>query len=109
MKPDLIQSIAVVITTKIACPKTCHQLVSLIISEHFYNEANGKMFETRLGIKQFQLKPTSCQFLPEARVVGTVRNVQNTCHLPRRVCLHLNRKISHDLDPDEHWSDLFEQ
>ena len=86
MKPDLIQSIAVVITTKIACPKTCHQLVSLIISEHFYNEANGKMLEIRLGIKQFQ-------FLPEARVVGTVRNVQNTCHLPRRVCLHLLKEF----------------
>ena len=40
MKPDLIQSIAVVITTKIACPKTCHQLVSFIISEHFYIKAN---------------------------------------------------------------------
>ena len=41
MKADLIQSIAVVIiTTKIACPKTCHQLVSFIISEHFYIKAN---------------------------------------------------------------------
>ena len=41
MKPALIQSIAVVIiTTKIACPKTCHQLVSFIISEQFYIKAN---------------------------------------------------------------------
>ena len=53
MKPDSIQSIAVVITTKIACPKTGHQLVRFIISEHFYNKAN--VINQTLGIKQFQL------------------------------------------------------
>ena len=95
MKPDSIQSIAVVITTKIACPKTCHQLVIFIISEHFYNKANvrNQAWHKNNSSKNQQV----VKILPEARVIRTVGHIQDTGHLPCRVGLHLNQKISNDL------------